>query len=175
VSRTVGIAGFSIGGALALRVGADLDAGPSLPIWLLDTFAARSAGSGFWRKVERNIAWALFGGRPKAMPPESADPRTPPGVRTGADPAQWRLLASQLERVDCASPTTPVRLLQAGASVQRVGLLRNRRSNGFAPSRFGSLAVHRIDGEHLDLPRHLAAATAKIILAHEDFDAGNAD
>lgn len=172
-ARVTGLVGFSLGGALALRIVEALgDGGAAIPVWMLDTFAPRAHHTGLWRKVERNLAWKLYGGRPKAG---NAAPASPPvelqSLPMRASPAQWDVLSEQLARQRVAAPRSHVRLIQARQSVQHSGLLWQRRNNGFVPQHYGSWAVHEIDGAHLDIPRHLAASTADIIVGNERFDA----
>lgn len=172
-TRVTGIVGFSLGGSLALRIVEALgDGGAAIPVWMLDTFAPRAHRTGLWRKVERNLAWKLYGGRPKAG---DTAPASPPAelqsLPMRASPAQWDVLGEQLARQRVAAPRSHVRLIQARQSVQHSGLLWQRRNNGFVPQHYGSWAVHEIDGAHLDIPRHLAASTADIIVGNERFDA----
>ena len=174
-TRVTGIVGFSLGGALALRIVEALgDGGAAIPVWMLDTFAPRAHHTGLWRKVERNLAWKLYGGRPKA-----GDAASPPvelqSLPLRASPTQWPVLGEQLARQRFAAPRSHVRLIQARQSVQHSGLLWQRRNNGFVPQHYGSWAVHEIDGAHLDIPRHLAASTADLIVGNERVDASGAD
>ncbi|MDO9354839.1 MAG: phosphopantetheine-binding protein, partial [Solirubrobacteraceae bacterium] len=104
-TRLMGIVGFSLGGALALRVAEELGAQPAPPVWMLDTFAPRIAETGFWRKVERRLAWMLFGGRPERE--EDVSPIPPPPAQTlplSATPAQWQHLGEQLTEGRLAAP-----------------------------------------------------------------------
>ena len=170
--RVMGIVGFSMGGALALRVADELGIDPAPPVWMLDTFAPRIAETGFWRKVERRLAWWLFGGRPETV--KLVPPALMPlahALPLSATPAQWHLLTEQLTEGKAASPTARVRLIQARRSVKYHGLLWQRRNNGFVPRDYASWKVHEIDGAHLDLPRHLAATTARIIVDQGQFGA----
>ncbi len=164
--KVIGIVGFSLGGALALRVARDLDAGIDPPVWMLDTFAPRTHRMTFARKIERRLAWQIFGGRPQ---PQSAEERAASGSSLSALPlrsseALWDLLSEQLAAHDLAAPRASVRLIQARQSVQASGLLRQRRNNGFVPADYASWRVHEIDGAHLDIPRQLAALTVGIIV-----------
>jgi len=174
-SRVIGIVGYSLGGAIALRVAEALAADPPMPVWLLDTFAPRTNRRGLWRRLERKIAWLLFGGRPTAeemsSPPPSAAPHALP---MSATPEQWGVLGQQLSSATLAAPQAQVRLIQARMSVKYYGLLWQRRNNGFLPHHYASWKVHQIDGAHLDLPRHLAATTARIIVGHWQFGAHGA-
>lgn len=176
-TRVTGIVGFSLGGSLALRIVEALgDGGAAIPVWMLDTFAPRAHHTGLWRKVERNLAWKLYGGRPKTG---DAAPASPPvelqSLPMRASPAQWHVLGEQLAGQRFAAPRSHVRLIQARQSVQYSGLLWQRRNNGFVPEHYGSWAVHEIDGAHLDIPRHLAASTADIIVGNQRFDANGAE
>jgi thioesterase domain-containing protein len=162
--RVMGIVGFSLGGALALRVADELGIAPAPPVWMLDTFAPRIAETGFWRKVERRLAWWLFGGRPEKVDPSTALAPLHHALPLSATPAQWNALNEQLTEGTLAVPTAQVRLIQARRSVMHGGLLWQRRNNGFVPRDYASWGVHEIDGAHLDLPRHLAATTARIIV-----------
>ena len=174
-SRLMGIVGFSLGGALALRVAEELGTQPPPPVWMLDTFAPRIAETGFWRKVERRLAWMLFGGRPERNEDTSLIPAPPTqSLPLSATPAQWHMLGEQLTEGRLAAPKAEVRLIQARESVKYYGLLWQRRNNGFVPRDYASWAVHAIDGAHLDLPRHLAATTARIIVNHGRFGASGA-
>ncbi len=164
--KVVGIVGFSLGGALALRVARDLDAGLDPPVWMLDTFAPRTHRMTLARKIERRLAWHFLGGRPH---PQSAEERAASGSSLSALPlrsseALWDLLSEQLAAHDLAAPRASVRLIQARQSVQASGLLRQRRNNGFVPANYASWRVHQIDGAHLDIPRQLAALTVGIIV-----------
>jgi len=167
-SRVMGIVGFSLGGTLALRVVEALGGDKSIPVWMLDTFAPRAQRASLWRKVERNLAWRFFGGRP--APGERTPPPALPSLPLRASPAQWRLPGEQIDRGDMAAPGSKVRLIQARESVQLIGLLWQRRNNGFDPQRYASWDVHEIDGAHLDIPRHLAASTAEIIVDKGQFN-----
>ena len=174
-ARLMGIVGFSMGGALALRVAEELGGQPAPPVWMLDTVAPRIAETGFWRKVERRLAWLLFGGRPAG----GDAPMVPTGpvhqaLPLSATPAQWHMLGEQLTEGKIAAPKAEVRLIQARKSVKLYGLLWQRRNNGFVPQDYASWKVHEIDGAHLDLPRHLAAMTARIIVDHGHFGASRA-
>ena len=142
---------------------------------MLDTVAPRIAETGFWRKVERRLAWLLFGGRPAG----GDAPMVPTGpvhqaLPLSATPAQWHMLGEQLTEGKIAAPKAEVRLIQARKSVKLYGLLWQRRNNGFVPQDYASWKVHEIDGAHLDLPRHLAAMTARIIVDHGHFGASRA-
>lgn len=174
LERMLGIVGFSMGGAFALRVAAELDSG--LPVWLLDTFAPRITGKSFWRRLERQIAWSIFGGRPSTNDVTSSNSAS----ESAPDPLQWRIseeqwlsLGVQLAQGELDAPGSHVQLIQARLSVMSVGLLWQRRNNGFVPNRFASWKVCQIDGAHLDIPKHLAASTAAIIAAHVQFDASD--
>ncbi len=174
-SRVMGIVGFSMGGALALRVADELGISPTPPVWMLDTFAPRIGIGGFWRKVERRLAWWLFGGRPEPVEPSpTALPPVHQELPLSATPAQWHMLGEQLTEGTLAAPTARVRLIQARRSVMQSGLLWQRRNNGFVPQHYASWKVHEIDGAHLDLPRHLAATTARVIVDQGEFGAGGA-
>ncbi|MEP7100300.1 MAG: amino acid adenylation domain-containing protein [Burkholderiales bacterium] len=173
--HVMGIVGFSMGGALALRVADELGVSPAPPVWMLDTFAPRIAETGFWRKIERRIAWWLFGGRPETS--ESSSVSLTPvnhALPQSATPAQWHMLTEQLTEGTVAAPTARVRLIQARRSVKQYGLLWQRRNNGFVPQHYASWKVHEIDGAHLDLPRHLAATTARLIVDQGQFGASGA-
>jgi amino acid adenylation domain-containing protein len=164
-SRVSGVVGFSMGGLLALHAAATLDGAASTPVWMLDSFARRVWGQGFLRKVERRLAHALFG-RPRDTASDAQADASAPLVERElrATAAQWHLLGAQLVLNGLASPKTRAKLIQARSSPMRSGLIWQRHNNGFAPRNFASWAVHKIDGSHLDLPRHLAASTAQIIL-----------
>ena len=167
VARVLKIVGFSLGGTLALRVCAELGTGAALPVCLLDTFAPRTMRRGFWRRMEINLAWKIFGGRPMSVVGSTATSGAlEESLQFRASDEQWVRFRSQLEQGSFAAPDTPVHLIQAEHSVKYVGLLWQRRNNGFVPSDYASWTVHKIDGAHLDIPRHLAASTAGIILEH---------
>jgi amino acid adenylation domain-containing protein len=171
--RLVGIVGFSLGGALALQVARDLDAGIDPPVWMLDTFAPRTHRMTLARKIERRLAWQIFGGRTQ---PQTAEESAASGSSLSALPLRsseslWDLLSEQLASHDLAAPRASVRLIQARQSVQASGLLRQRRNNGFVPADYASWRVHEIDGSHLDIPRQLAALTVGIIVGAQPTDA----
>ncbi|HZT56916.1 MAG TPA: alpha/beta fold hydrolase, partial [Burkholderiaceae bacterium] len=164
--RVLGIVGYSLGGAIALRVAEALQADPPLPVWLLDTFAPRTNRPSFWRKLERRLAWLLFGGRPRHDAADASTSAAAHALPMSATPEQWSVLGRQLSNATLAAPRAAVRLIQARMSVKYHGLLWQRRNNGFLPRHYASWKVHEIDGAHLDLPRHLAATTARIIVGH---------
>jgi aryl carrier-like protein/thioesterase domain-containing protein len=170
-SRVMGLVGFSLGGSLALQVVEALSAGPELPIWMLDTFAPRAMRTGLLRKVERRLAWMMFGDPEVSSEPVAETSAAPPQLPLRATEAQWAMLGDQLANAKLAAPKSKVRLIQARTSVQRVGLIWQRDNNGFVPSQYGQWRVHVVDGDHLDIPRHLAATTAGIIMGRRRLDA----
>lgn len=165
-ARVTAIVGYSLGGAIALRVTEALPADPPLPVWLLDTFAPRTTRLSLWRRLERRVAWMLFGGKPDDEEPSVSSNVIQNALPLSATAEQWRALGEQLGASTLAAPHASVQLIQARMSVKHCGLLWQRRNNGFLPRRYASWSVHEIDGAHLDLPRHLAATTARIIVAH---------
>ena len=116
--------------------------------------------------MERRLAWILFGGAPGPGDTEFAGSKhAPPAPRAGATDAQWRHLGEQLRECRFDAPNARVHLIQARQNVVRIGLLWRRRHNGFAPHHYASWQVHAVEGDHLDLPRHLAATTAGLMVA----------
>jgi amino acid adenylation domain-containing protein len=163
--RVNALVGFSLGALLLLRVAKELEVGAQTPVWLLDTFAPRTARLGFWRRVERRVAWALYGGRPGPVDEAlEASKSAQEALLVRAPAEQWRALFAQLSESAFDAPTAHVRLIQARESVGSIGLLWRRRHNGLVPNHYASWQVHAVDGAHLDVPRVLAATTAGLLV-----------
>jgi amino acid adenylation domain-containing protein len=166
--RLSGLAGYSLGALLLLRLAAQHPADCTAPLWLIDGFNPRFTHNTLARRIERNLAWLLLGGKPAAhenaaeIAVDKSPP--PPATATTATPEQWDRLIQQLDQNDWQAKTAHIHLIQATGSVSRIGLLHHRQSNGFAPRDYASWQVHRIQGEHLDLPRHLASQTANVMV-----------
>jgi aryl carrier-like protein len=164
--RVSALVGFSLGALLLLRVARELEVGAETPVWLLDTFAPRTARLGFWRRVERRLAWAIYGGRPGPVNQAHEASKTAQEALLVRAPAeQWRALFAQLSESAFDAPTAHVRLIQARESVGSIGLLWRRRHNGLVPRHYASWQVHAVDGAHLDVPRVLAATTAGLLVS----------
>ena len=130
VERVTGLVGYSLGALLLLQLAGELRLGRSTPLWLLDAFSPRFARAGFWRRVERRLAWTLFGGAPGPGDAAFADPkRALPAPRAGATEAQWQRLGEQLRECRFDAPNARVHLIQARQNVVRIGLLWRRRHN----------------------------------------------
>jgi thioesterase domain-containing protein len=166
-SRLSGMVGFSLGGLLALHTATNLGTAAQTPVWMLDSFAPRVWGEGVLRKIERRLAHTVLGAPASnelAAQLTSNAPLAEHELRASKD--RWSLLGAQLIVGRVASPDITVNLIQARVSPMRAGLIWQRHNNGFEPRHFASWNVHKIDGEHMDLPRHLASSTARIILGH---------
>ena len=165
-ARVASLVGFSLGALLLLRAVKALPVGIEVPVWMLDAYAPRYARKGFWRRLERRLAWALLGGQPIAAADAHAQSRhAHEALPVRATVAQWQRLFEQLDRSEFAAPNARVRLIQARQSVGRIGLLWRRAHNGFVPGQYASWSVHGIEGDHLDVPRRHAATTAALLVA----------
>ena len=169
--RVAGIAGFSLGGLIALRLAKMLGAGPALPVWLLDTYAPSMQSTGWIRRVERAIAWRLFAHRA----PQPNDVGLPglPGARSAKLPPAaadenveaWEGITNDLVQRQVDSAGVHATLIQAEDSVRDSAMLRYRATNGFRRSAFAQLRVCPLPTAHLDLVRDASGLVAHVIAA----------
>lgn len=166
--RIAGIAGFSLGGLLALQAAGTLGGGRNLPVWLLDTYSPAIHSTGWMRRIERSIAWRLYH-RGEASPgvasaSSSGSEQTSVGVPE-ENPELWNALMDELLRARFDTSKVHATLIQAESSMQEIALLRHRASNGFNPSSFGSLRVCPLPTAHLDLVREASGLAAHVMAA----------
>lgn len=163
--RIEGIVGFSLGGLLALRLARQFVRAPAPPVWLLDSYAPRMMAASLSRRIERRLArWMRLARQAPALDAvaaeESMDPS--PELSSPRAEAQWDAIQAALAGESVDDRQLEVHLVQARQSLDHVGLLWRRSTNGFNPGRHAKWYVHRLDAMHLDLPRALAADTAAL-------------
>ncbi|CAG1015576.1 enterobactin synthetase component F [Burkholderiaceae bacterium] len=163
--RIAGFVGFSLGGLLAIRLAREFPRQPPPPVWLLDSYAPRLMARKTWsRRLERRLSSLLWrsvsSGRSAAPPDESQGESSATEATLKA--ALWDQIQADLAAESAAGPRLEVHLVQARQSLDHVGLVWRRGSNGFDPRQYAKWYVHRLDAMHLDLPRALAADTAAL-------------
>ena len=165
-TRIAGIAGFSLGGLLALRLAKTLGGGRALPVWLLDTYAPAMQSTGWIRRVERAIARRLFA-HPVGSGDESPSLRAGPLLPVAADEnvEAWDGIMQALIQMKVEAATLHATLIQAEDSVRDSAILWNRATNGFSRSAFAQLRVCPLPTEHLDLVRDASGLVAHVIAA----------
>lgn len=164
--RLAGVAGFSLGGLMALDVGAALRANGTMPppLCLIDTWSPASlalSGARRWSRlasqalrapdhlVER-LRLKLRGPQPGTV---EADPQFP----------RWRALMDQMSSRAVPGEGLDVTLIHSRAEVRASGLWRHVRTNGFDPAAFARLATYPMPYAHLALLREGAAEVAEAI------------
>ena len=163
--QLVGVAGFSLGGLLALGLAERLQRGQDVPVCLLDTYAPRMWRQTFWRKVERRLShWGMppqggvgFGELDDDLEAQEQAVEVP--QRTMA--STWRSLERDMSRQRFEARTTPVHLLQASQSVAYIGLIWRRKTNGFVPGHYAAWSREEMHAAHLDLPVKMVNETAR--------------
>ena len=165
-TRIAGIAGFSLGGLLALRLAKTLGGGRALPVWLLDTYAPAMQSTGWIRRVERAIARRLFA-HPVGSGDESPSLRAGPLLPVAADEnvEAWDGIMQALIQMKVEAATLHATLIQAEDSVRDSAILWKRATNGFSRSAFAQLRVCPLPTEHLDLVRDASGLVAHVIAA----------
>ncbi len=164
--RIAGIAGFSLGGLLAMHLAKTLGGGRALPVWLLDTYAPAMQSAGWARRVERAVAWRIYrqhkvnGGDQPArhtgpVPPVAADENV----------EAWDGIMQMLVRMKVDATNVHATLIQAEDSVRDSAILWNRARNGFSRSAFAQLRVCPLPTAHLDLVRDASGLVAHVIAA----------
>jgi amino acid adenylation domain-containing protein len=169
---SVALAGFSLGGLLALLLSEQWRSGASPmrpPVFLIDTYAGRMASQSLWRLVERKLARlrAHFARREKVLPAAQplVDPQAEMPVRT--ERRIWAKLESELAALpDLARQfSAHVALIKAQRSEEAAEIWWRRGTNGLNPAQFATFRVEALDAWHLDLARDKAAETAAKITA----------
>jgi thioesterase domain-containing protein len=166
--RVVGFVGFSLGGMLAIHLAREFPPGSAPPVWLLDSYAPRIMVRSLWRRIERRLAriplwWRAERGATHTLPAAAADESedgAPP--RTSPLKGLWDAIQTQLADESARGAGLEVHLIQAQQSLDHVGLVWRRASNGFNPRDYGRWYLHRLDAMHLDLPGALASDTADL-------------
>jgi dienelactone hydrolase len=163
--RFVGVAGFSLGGLMSLNLAQSLGRGSQLPVWLFDTYSPRMGLEHFWRKVERNIAWRVWGGRPpkRRTLDELAEHIVPGIVEVRAPDSAWTALKAELGRSPCAAPKVSVHLIQATHTVNRAAYVFRRATNGFRPSAYASWQRTSLPADHAELTSRLSDVVAGVV------------
>ena len=161
--RIGALVGFSLGGILALRLAQQFAGTMRPPVWLLDSYAPRAMARNLWLRIERRLAHSLLRRKHVAnRATTQSDDSVSNGMHDGASELepQWDAIQAELCRESAAAPGVEVHLIQARHTVDHVGLLWRRRTNGFNPKCYAHWYLHEIDAKHLELPRSLAAETA---------------
>ncbi|MDQ7988877.1 MAG: amino acid adenylation domain-containing protein [Candidatus Dactylopiibacterium sp.] len=183
-ARVAGIVGMSLGGLVALRLAEELVPAAPPPVCLLDTFAPQlyaqsrlralewvganlvfGAPGAVLRRFRRKAARVLSGVAgglglrwraplPVAAWQESINPRTLAG---------WCALRTQLSQQRVANARQSVALFVAQRSVPDYGVLRRRRTNGFARRDFAALRAQTLDVCHDDMTRTAVGETAHAV------------
>ncbi len=164
--RIAGIAGFSLGGLLAMRLAKTLGGGRALPVWLLDTYAPAMQSTGWARRVERAVAWRLYRRRDvngSDPPAPRADPAPP--VAADENVEAWDGIMEMMVRMKVDATDIHATLIQAEDSVRDSAILWNRSANGFSRSAFAQLRVCPLPTAHLDLVRDASGLVAHVIAA----------
>ena len=166
--RIAGFVGFSLGGLLAIRLAREFPRQAPPPVWLLDSYAPRLMARTWSRRLERRLSSVLWRSvssttRSVALPDESAGESS--ATKATLNSGVWDQIQADLALESAAGPLLEVHLVQAQQSLDHVGLLWRRASNGFDPRQYAKWYVHRLDAMHLDLPRALAADTAALFAA----------
>lgn len=165
-ARIAGIAGFSLGGLLAMRLARTLGGGKELPVWLLDTYAPAMQSTGWVRRVERAVAWRLYSHR-QLNGGDEPTPRAVPLLPVAADEnvEAWDRIMQMLVGMKVDAESVHATLIQAEDSVRDSAILWNRATNGFSRSAFAQLRVCPLPTAHLDLVRDASGLVAHVIAA----------
>ncbi|HJV63948.1 MAG TPA: amino acid adenylation domain-containing protein [Albitalea sp.] len=164
-ARVTGFVGFSLGGLLALRLARDMPGTRKPPVWLLDSYAPRVMVKSLSRRIERRVSRLLAATpwRQRARPTvERAGSDEPAPSPSPQSEAIWDTIQAELAVESPDGPELEVHLVQAQQSLDDVGVLWRRSSNGFNCRRYAKWYLHRLDAMHLDLPRALAADAADL-------------
>ena len=164
--RIAGVAGFSLGGLLAMHLAKTLGGGRALPVWLLDTYAPAMQSTGWVRRIERAVAWRLYPHR-AVNGGDAPSPRAEPSQPVAADEnlEAWDGIMQMLVRMKVDAATIHATLIQAEDSVRDSAILWNRATNGFSRSAFSQLRVCPLPTAHLDLVRDASGLVAHVIAA----------
>lgn len=168
--RLIGIAGFSLGSLLALAVARAIPGMP-LRVCLIDGYAPRTFRRTLALRVECRLGrWLSRSPNGQPEGPEESGSSMPAELddSTGSDPLLqpiWMALERDLAATSASAPNAHVHLIQAVQSVQELGLLWRRRSNGFDPQDYAGWQVHTVNARHLELPRAFASSTAELVAA----------
>jgi len=163
--RLVGVAGFSLGGLMSLNLALSLGRGSRLPVWLFDTYSPRMGLEHFWRKVERNIAWRVWGGRPPAGRNELGEAlgNIPEEFEARAKPEAWEAFKVELAYASCAAGSTPVHLVQATDTINRAAYVLRRATNGFVRRHYAAWQQTVLKGDHAELTSRLSGDVADLV------------
>lgn len=169
-TRLMGMAGFSLGGQLAIQVAKRLSLPPKTPIYLLDTYQPQAIQPGLIRRLEAALVRRVLRLTQTPPPPAQGAAMEIEGeeldlVMTPASKARWRQLERELLMLDNSGSGLSVHLLQAGHSLWNTALLRRRSTNGLDSRAYAAMQVYRLPAHHLELPKAAAPLTAHTIAA----------
>lgn len=188
--RVAALAGFSLGGLLALKLARRVSESKPPHVWLLNTCAPEL----YNRSVGRWMAWAFYNltrGSPALVssrvrrklgvirrrllgeaPPvpaveELGLPEWLDGLNISPEMVRvWDELHNWLARENVSNICQEVSLLVARRSANENGVIWRALTNGFNPAWFGSLQMRVIDSSHDEIPRSAVADVARIIAAN---------
>lgn len=167
LERIQGIAGFSLGGLLALNIANTLFSDRPLRVWLLDASAPRTVDPGLVRRLERKLAAAWRRVRSRGLPenhgtiPEVFDSDEEISRHMSRD--FWDELERQAAFARCDAPQARVHLVQARGTLLGGDVIWRRSTNAFDPAAYGGWQLTCLPGEHLDLHRGMAETAGVII------------
>lgn len=163
--RSPALAGYSLGGLLAILLAGQLERGRSstpVPVGLIDTYTPRIASGSLWRYLERKLARLLSRHSPRRSTvapdfvelPDAMPVRTPRATWSGLEQA-----LAQDRRL--RQPTNvAVLLIQARQDAELAEILWRRSTNGLQPRAYRSFHMAQMPVRHLDLARDHSAQTA---------------
>jgi len=166
----VGLAGFSLGGLLALLLARQMPLLSRVPVVLIDAYAPRVASSTLLRRLERRVAGLRLRLAPGQRTGEGTGLQEAEAVHEEAKPSAklsphaWRHIENELSKAPCLAPDAAVTLIRATATEHLARLVWRKSSNGFVPAHFRSWSLHEVQAKHLDLPRGHAGVTADLVV-----------
>lgn len=170
--ESMALAGFSLGGLLALMLAGQWGTGGHQarpPVFLIDTYAGRMASQSKWRLLERKVAriarYFSWWEKAPVAPMTLVAPEVQMPVQTTRH--TWAALETALASSTALHEplAVDVTLVKARFSEAAAEIWWRRGSNGLNPALFSSFKVLPIDAWHLDLARDKSAETARRILA----------
>lgn len=166
--RLVCIAGFSLGGQLALRLARQMTPDHTPAVCLLDTYVPSAIANTLTRRLTAKMVrvvlrWlhtppAVVAQEVMVVMPEPQAQDAPAQDK----PSAWARLLQDLEYANCAAPNTMVSLIQAAHTLWYTALWFRRGTNGFDGTQFKALDVYRMPAQHLELPKGASGMTASI-------------
>jgi amino acid adenylation domain-containing protein len=163
------LAGFSLGGQLALRLRQRLSTElKGASVCLLDTYDMRATQETLPRRLVRKLmrTWYRLSPLEKGHSSELAaaalnlDDQDAEAMASGQTAESWHHLMTELLQAHYACPDAAVCLLRARFTMNYSGLLLRRESNGFNRRQFTSFDLIDLPAHHMELPRRHAPMTA---------------